>query len=233
MISLFSSMGWYWLVIPLLAAAVGILAVFTGIVRVFSGHPGNGAARLVIGSPIAILGVAASLIALNTQTFVRLTHEAPVAQVSVKALNPSQQLYLVTVQRLDGPKQSTTCNIQGDEWMLSARVQKWKPWANVLGLNTTYDLDQLSNKYTSAAAGNGKTITACSLAGPEPAVNQFVPRAWLFWLLDRSYVEDRNFGSAVYMPLADGAVYRVVITQSALNAEPVNGPAAQANGVRE
>jgi len=228
MFSLISSMGWYWLAVPLAATVLGLLAVFTGIARVLSGEVGNGAGRLVIGSPLAILGVAGSLIAFNTQTFVRLTHEAPVAQVGVKAVDPSQQIYAVTVQRLDGPKQSYTCNIQGQEWMLSARVQKWKPWANVLGLNTTYDLDQLSNKYADAATANGKTITACSLAGPEPTVNQFVPQSWLFWLLDRSYVQDRAFGSAVYMPLKDGAVYRVVITQSALNAEPANGAAASA-----
>ena len=34
------------------------------------------------------------------------------------------------------------------------------------------------------------------------------------------------------MPLADGAVYKVVITQMGFNAEPVNDQAARANGER-
>jgi len=34
------------------------------------------------------------------------------------------------------------------------------------------------------------------------------------------------------MPLADGAVYRVVITQSGLNAEPENDAAKAANNAR-
>jgi hypothetical protein len=42
-------------------------------------------------------------------------------------------------------------------------------------------------------------------------------------------VEDRRFGSANYMPLADGAQYRIVITQYGFNAEPANAVAKAAN----
>jgi hypothetical protein len=63
-------------------------------------------------------------------------------------------------------------------------------------------------------------------------VNQYVPQSWLFWLTDRSYTEQRHFGSAAYMPNADGAVYKLVMTQSGLNAEPLNAAANQANAAR-
>jgi hypothetical protein len=46
--------------------------------------------------------------------------------------------------------------------------------------------------------------------------------------MDHAYVEDRHFGSGAYMPLADGAVYKVIMTQSGLNAEPVNNTARKA-----
>ncbi|MDX2235230.1 MAG: hypothetical protein NW200_12100, partial [Hyphomonadaceae bacterium] len=48
------------------------------------------------------------------------------------------------------------------------------------------------------------------------------------WLASVSLAEDRRFGSANYMPLADGAVYRVVITQSGFNAEAANAAAKAA-----
>ena len=44
--------------------------------------------------------------------------------------------------------------------------------------------------------------------------------------------QDRRFGSANFMPLADGAVYKVVITQMGFNAEPDNDAAARANSAR-
>ena len=118
-----------------------------------------------------MLGLAAlcfGLIVLNTQSYARLTAERPVAEVTVAALHPALQLYRVTVRRLDGTTLVTSCNIQGDEWLMSAAVQKWQPWVNILGLDSTYTLDQIANKYFSAARGNGRDITACDLRAPVP-----------------------------------------------------------------
>ncbi|MEI9886172.1 MAG: hypothetical protein WDN08_06650 [Rhizomicrobium sp.] len=57
------------------------------------------------------------------------------------------------------------------------------------GLDATYTLDQISNKYSSAARGNGKTITSCDLHGT-PVVNSYVPQGWLPWILDKFYTEE-------------------------------------------
>lgn len=231
-ISFLSSLGWYWLIAPLAAAGLGLLLVLRGIGHVFGGSAGRGSLRLVIGTPLALVGTAASLLALNAQSFSRLTYEAPVADVSITLADAGSSLYDVTVTRLDDGQPAQTCRLQGDEWDISARTQKWKPWANLLGLDTTYTLDQLTNRYRSAERGNGKAITACDLKGPPPAIDQYVPESWLFWIFDHSFVEDRRFGSAAYMPLADGARYRVVMTQSGLNAEPSNDAAKAANAAQ-
>ena len=228
----FMSLGWYWIVVPLVAAALGLFVLLRGFGHVFRGRPARGAGHMVVGSPLALLGLGVALVALNTQSFARLTHESDVAEVSVKSLDRAKSTYHVTIKRLDGPQQTLTCDLQGDEWEMAARVQKWKPWANVLGLDTTYTLDQVSNKYYDAARGNGRPITACDLRGPAPAVDEYVPNSWLNWLIGQSYTEERRFGSAAYMPLADGAVYKVVMTQSGLNAEPTNDIAKGANAAR-
>jgi hypothetical protein len=72
-------------------------------------------------------------------------------------------------------------------------------------------------------------ITACDLEGPPPDVNQYIPDKWVRWLSDQAYTVDRRFGDANYMPLADGALYKVVITQSGFNSEPDNDAARAAN----
>lgn len=228
----FMSLGWYWIVVPLVAAALGVIVLLRGFGHVANGRAGKGLSHLAVGSPLALLGLGVALVALNTQSFARLSHENDVANISVKALDASKNQYRVTIQRLDGPNQTLACDLQGDEWTLDARVQKWKPWANVLGLDTTYTLDQINNKYYDAARGNGRPITACDLRGPAPAVDQYVPQSWLIWLVGQSYTEQRRFGSAAYMPLADGATYHVVMTQSGLNAEPSNDIAKGANAGR-
>lgn len=226
-------MSWmYWLAAPLAVGVLGVLVLLTGFGHLFGGRVGRATGHLVGGAPMAVVGLAAGLLGLNTQTYSRLSHEGPVAEVTVQSLDPANSRYLVSVHRLDGSNATPPCMIQGDEWVLSGRVQKWKPWANVIGLDATYSLDQLSNMYSNAARANGKPITSCDLSGPPPAINRYVPDDWLTWLAGQSYTVDRRFGSANYMPLADGATYKVVITQSGFNAEPDNDAARTANEKR-
>jgi hypothetical protein len=223
--------GLLWWVAPVAVAVFGVLFVVSGIGSIFQGEHGRAGRRMVGGTAAAGIGLIFSLVGLNTQLFSRLTHEGPVANVIVKAVDPAHDKYLVTVHRLDGNIPDQNCTLQGDEWLIGGRVQKWKPWANVLGLDATYTLDQISNKYFSAARGDGKTMDVCDLHGA-PVVNSYVPAGWTPWILSHFYTEDRRFGSANYMPLADGAVYRLVITQSGFNAEPANDAASKANDAR-
>ena len=225
-------MNWILWVAPLLVAVCGLALLVSGTGHLLRGRPVRGSAHLLPGSLLAVVGFVAGLLGLNAQTYARLTHEGPVALVSVRSLDPASSRYLVTIRRLDGSDRVQTCELQGDEWVLSGRVQKWKPWANLLGLDSTYTLEQLSNMYFTAERGNGKLITACDIADVAPQIDQYVPHTWLAWLAARSIAADRRFGSANYMPLANGAIYRVVITQSGFNAEPVNQAARAANGAR-
>jgi hypothetical protein len=222
-------MNWVLVAAPLLAAFFGVLWLLGGLGHLAGGRGVKGGRGVVGGSAVAAVGFALSLLGINAQSFARLTHEGPVAEVSVAAVDPQSDRYRVIVKRLDDSYPAQACEIQGDEWLISGRVQKWKPWANALGLDATYTLDQISNRYRTAERGNGKTITSCDIAGPAPKVNQYVPPWMLAWLIDHAYAQDRRFGDANYMPLADGAVYRVVITQMGFNSEPTNDAARKAD----
>jgi len=226
------SMNWLWWAAPVLVAAFGALWLLAGIGGLIGGKPFSGVRGVLGGAGVLAAGLAASLLGLNIQTYSRLTYERPVATVKVSAVDPAQKIYKVDVVRTDGAQITQTCQLQGDEWILGARVQKWQPWANILGLDATYDLDQMANKYVSAAEANGKMITACDLKAPMPDVNKYAPTGAVAWLLSLVQVEDRKFGSANYMPLADGAEYHVVMTQSGLNSEPSNTAAEAANNAR-
>ena len=225
-------MGLVWIFAPLAIAGLGFVFFLAGAGHLFRGRPARGSLGLGGGGAATIAGLAVGLLGLNLQSYSRLTFESPVAEISVHTIDAYQKKYEVQVHRLDGSDRTETCILQGDEWLLSGRVQKWKPWANEIGLNATYTLNQLSNMYYTAEEANGKPITACDIKGPPPKINQYLPQSWIDWLLNHALAEDRRFGSANFMPLADGAVYRVVITQMGFNAEPVNDAAARANNAR-
>jgi len=226
-------MGSVWIFVPLAIAGLGFLFFLAGAGHLLHGRAARGGIGLGAGGAVTIGGLAVGLLGLNFQSYSRLTYEAPVAEVSVHTLDSAHKTYEVKVHRLDGSDRTTTCTLQGDEWLLSGRVQKWQPWANEIGLNATYTLNQLSNMYYSADAANGKPITACDIKGPPPKINQYLPQSWIDWLMSTALIQDRRFGSANFMPLADGAVYKVVITQFAFNAEPANDAATKANNARD
>ena len=118
------------------------MALFQG--RVFSGLlVGAGGAGFMAAAAIA------GLLALDVQTYGRLTYERPVATIQTRQLGP--QYFEATVMQPgmgeDAPGVSNLYPLHGDEWRIEAQVLKWKPWANVLGLDAQYRLDRLSGRY--------------------------------------------------------------------------------------
>ena len=226
--NVFSLTDLAWVAAPLAALISGLFLIGRGARRMGRGRVASGGRGLASGLAAVAAAFIAALVALNMQSYSRLTWEKPVAEVRVTRTNAAQKLYDVTVVRQDGSNLETRCLLQGDEWILGGRVQKWKPWASTLGMNATYELDQLANKYLDAREANGRPITACDVSRPLNPVLAKAPPGFRAWLTSVSQAEDRRFGSANYMPLADGAVYRVVITQSGFNAEAVNAQARAA-----
>jgi len=225
-------MGSMLVVVPLALAALGFIGFIAGLVHAVKLRPGRATFGLGGGGALTIAGLAAGLIGLNLQGYARLTYEVPLAEVTVHAVNPAQKVFVVTVKRLDETHFVQYCTLQGDAWEIGGRFQKWKAWANEIGLNSTYTLDQVSNRYNTAADGDGQRITACDLKAPQPQATQYLPDFVVKWVLRNMLVEDRMFGSASYMPMVDGADYTVIATQFGFNAEPANDIAKNANQQR-
>src|SRR4051812_15978702 len=181
-----SPLAWYWVVAPLAVAVLAMLLFLRALAHLARGRFGHSGLHAGSGLVLALLAFSAGLLVLNTQTYARLTTERPVADVTVAALHPALQTYQITVRRLDGTGLATSCTVQGDEWLMSAAVQKWRPWMNILGLDSTYTLDQVANKYFSAARSDGRRITACGLTGGAPA---WVPQGLSAWMIDRAQAE--------------------------------------------
>ena len=157
-------------------------------------------------------------IGLNLYTYSRLSYEQPVAELSFELLAPRQ--YRARLEQSN--REARVYDLAGDQWQLDARVLKWHAPANLLGLDAQYRLERLSGRYSNAADENSGLRSAHDLG---------VQRGLDMWRITHRFqnwmpLVDARYGSATYLPMADGARYSVSLTQSGLIARPIN-PAAE------
>ena len=81
---------------------------------------------------------------------------------------------------------------------------KWRGFANLLGLDARYRLERLGGRYVEIEQERSAARSVYAL-GAAPALD--------LWLLARAYPRwlpfvDAVYGSATYLPMADGARYR-------------------------
>jgi hypothetical protein len=174
---------------------------------------------------LLLLAIAAAIfvVSLNLHTYARLTHEEPVAQIVFEARGP--QHFAATLTKVPSGDMKVFM-LAGDEWQLDARVLKWKGWANLLGLDAQYRLERVSGRYRDLEQEKSAERTVYGLS-ENPGAD--------LWVLSTQYPKwlpfvDAVYGSATYLPMADGARYEVKMTQSGLIARPVNEAASNAAG---
>jgi hypothetical protein len=206
--------------LSLILAILGTLLAAIGLRRLFRARFVTGTGSLLVA--FVFLGVSglAFVVGTNLHTYARLTYEAPLAELVFEARGP--QRFRATLARIpSGDMQVFMMN--GDEWQLDARVLKWRGWANLLGLDAQYRLERLSGRYRSIEQEKNAPRSVYGLSD-NPGIDLWTwaqdhPR-WLPFV-------DSIYGSATYLPMVDGARYRVSLTQSGLIARAVN-PAADA-----
>jgi len=230
--------SWWW-VVPALVAFAGALVFLNGLASLFRGRFFGGVFKLVGGGVVVSAMLALVLLAQNIQTWARLTYERPVATIQLRRL--ASRYFEVTVIQpasADGePAKAAVYPVNGDEWRIEAQVLKWKPWANVLGLDTQYRLERLSGRYQDIEQERTGARSVHALSGGD--TQSKVLGVTVPWKIDawdaarryRRYVDavDTLYGGAAYMPMADGARYEVWITQSGLIARPANDAARNAS----
>lgn len=172
------------------------------------------ASLLVLGSVIA------ALVGWNLWTYHRLAHESRVAELVFSEVAPGE--FLATLHTPDG--QARRFELRGDDWQLDARLVTWQPWAQVLGADPLYRLDRLAGRYRDTERERTAPRTVWRLS-PDPGVD--------LWKLARDGGDwlpgvDAAYGSAVYLPMADGARYRVTLSAKGLVVRPDNKDAAAA-----
>lgn len=230
-------MVWWWWIAPAVIILICGIVLIRSLIAMGKGKWGRGVVGIIVPGAIIWLASMALMFGMNVQTYARMTYERPVATIDVRKLE--NQLYEITLSQpplfAGRPDRTAVYKVHGDDWRIEAQVLKWKPWANRIGLDSQYRLDRLSGRYSTVEQELSATRSAYDLGDAEEiALNGQFPFKMDAWDMIRRYRQhvdaaDTLYGSAAYMPMADGARYEVWITQSGLIARPTNDAARNAS----
>jgi len=179
------------------------------------------------GGMVLLLASSVFLLASNLYTYQRLVYEQPVAEISFQ--QQADQLYQVDIASLDSDY-STSVELRGDEWQLDTQVLTWRGVATLFGLDANYRLHRIAGRYNDIEQERHSPRSVHNLVRANVVTEKDYfdlwqlandHQDWLRWV-------DAVYGSAVFLPMTDGAKFKVAITRSGLVARPDNKVARQA-----
>ncbi|MGB6306269.1 MAG: hypothetical protein WBF89_00650 [Steroidobacteraceae bacterium] len=203
-------------------ALAGILLLFAAARRIRRRRVFGG---LVVGSGalvLILLSASAALIAANLLTYRRLSFEQPAGELQLT--RTAERNFHAVLTYPSG--EHADFDLRGDEWQIDARVLKWQAFANLIGFDALYRLDRISGRYTRIEDERSQPRSVYSLNPPQlidPWELAHRYHSWIPWI-------DALYGSATFLPMADGALYEIKVSQSGLVARPLNQAARDAVG---
>ena len=212
--------------ICILLALVFVVFVLLTLNRIKRGKIIGSALYGLQGAVVFLLLTTALLIFSNLNTYQRLTYENEIVEVLIRKLGRQKfQLVLIHPQSEGVESDPEYFSLYGDEWQLDTRIIKWKGWANTIGLDSYYQLDRLSGRFSKIEQANSSPPTAHQLGGEQKGMS-----IWKLKNLMKSKLPflDAYYGQSVFVPMQDGAKFSVKLSQAGLVVRPVNESARQA-----
>jgi len=165
---------------------------------------------------------AAVVLLFTVLGYAQLVEEQVVSRIEFRRISPQE----FQARLMIAGKDDRFFVLRGDEWQMDAKILTWKPPATILGLDPMYQLDRLSGRYSEVDREVSEVRTVHSLSAAIPV------DAWRFArrfpILAPGF--DAYYGTATFVPMADGARYEVSLSRDALIARPANDPARDAVG---
>jgi len=189
-------------------AVLGLLFVLSAIGALRRRRPLGFATRSLAALLLIVCAALAGTLSIATLGYQALTREEVAARVTIEPTGPQQ--FVARFRFADGREASYP--LAGDQVYVDARVLKWKPIANLVGLHTAYQLDRVTGRYAALEKERDgpRTVHALGHGLPLDLFDLRTRYAALAPLLDVEY------GSATFAPADRRAEYEVRVSTTGL-----------------
>jgi hypothetical protein len=210
------------LAITTLCTLVAVFFVFGMFRHLRRGRMLRASGSFAGGVTTASVGATGMVLLGSIFSYEQLTDEQTISLIEFRENTPGEY----TARLMIEGERDRLLSLSGDEWQLDARVVTWKPPVTILGLEPIYQLDRLSGRYADIEREKTEPRTVHSLS--ESGALDVFGIARRFPVLLPGV--DAHYGTATYVPMADGARFEVSLSRDALIARPINEAAREAVG---
>jgi hypothetical protein len=191
---------------------VGLVLLLAGLRALWQARILGFTSRALLGLVLIAIGLLSGAIAIGVQGYRALVREELVARITITPV--AGQRFEARFSYPDGREQ--TYQLAGDEIYVDARILKWTPHANLIGLHTMWDLDRVAGRYRNIDQEQAETRTVYSI-GTTQAVDLFDLRRRFAALAP---LFDAEYGSASFVPAAQPAELELFVSTTGLLLRP-------------
>lgn len=207
-----------WWLIPAFVGLVGILMLVGGIAKVFKAQLGGGLIRVLFGGITLAGAMIVGLIGLNLQTYAQLSKERLAGQVTLTKKGDYD--YTATIDLADETGklrgQPKDFQVTGQRIHIEGPLVKFKPWANVIGMDSLFKVNEVYGTYVNPNCTN--TYNPRRETTEECATGDFFGCLGSSWKVLN--LADFSHTSASGQLMADGAIYDIYASQDAFELKP-------------
>jgi hypothetical protein len=177
--------------------------------------------RGLFGLSLLAVGALIALMAFDVYSYKQILEEQVVATLNFEQIE--NQHYDAVLVDKEGKQQRF--NIRGDQWQLDARIIKWKGYFASFGIKPAFRLERISGRYYDLEQETSAKRTAYAIHPSLYGID-----LWQLLNKNPNWVPfiDAIYGSATYLPMKDGALFEVTLSNTGLVARPLNDSAREA-----
>ena len=166
------------------------------------------ALRILLTAFFLSLAALFGTITIATVGYRALTYEETAATVRIEPLGAKS--FMAHFIFPDGRRASY--HLAGDELYVDAHILKWKPFVNIMGLHTTYELDRVTGRYIDVKDELLSPRTVFIVSQDKP-LNMFNLRQRYFFL---RHLLDAEYGSATFINSDKSATFEIRVSATGL-----------------
>ena len=207
-----------WWLIPAFVGLVGVLMLVGGFAKLFKAQVGGGVMRVLFGGLTLAGAMIAGLVGLNLQTYAQLSKERLAGQVVLKQNGDYDFTATIDLADEQGKLrgQPKAYQVTGQRIHIEGPVVKFKPWANVIGMDSLFKVNEVYGTYVNPNCTN--KYNPRREATEECATGDFFGCLGSSWKMLN--LADFSHTSASGQLMADGAIYDIYASQDAFELKP-------------